>query len=87
MWVVSSFCLLATAFACLVAVFSRSFNDNLLQRIGLGLISIGATGVGLRVWNTGFVSTDAAWVHVGMFVMALGTAIKVYGNYRKGMST
>lgn len=58
---------------CTAGVFGRVFDDNLLQRIGLGCVVVGCVP---------WLFEAPAWLvvvqHVGMASYALGTALKVW---------
>lgn len=58
---------------CAAGVFSPVFDDNTLQRIGLG-----GVGVGVVPWLFEAPAELVVLLHVGMASYALGTALKVW---------
>lgn len=68
--------LFGTALICTIAIFSESFDDSLIQRLGLAIVAIATFS---RAWNClGAPESELIyiWKNIGIFLFAAGTAIK-----------
>lgn len=86
MWIISVTSLVIVILLCLVGAFSAKFNDNLLQRLGLGLVAIAMwPRLESLVEFSGYAKHMPDWTllgqHLGLACYALGTAWKVW-RYR-----
>lgn len=81
----SMLCAAVTCALCTWAVFSKHFDDTLVQRLGL---SIMAVGTAVRVWDR--LANDVPdpplvllWSQVGLALYAAATAVKLYQAGRR----
>jgi hypothetical protein len=81
--VISLMCLGITAVLCTWGVFSRHFQDNLGQCVGLSLVAIACyLGIPLKFEETS-TRPEALFVQMGLCVFAVSTAWKLWGLNRK----
>ena len=67
------------ATSCLMGVFSRHFEDNLLQRIGFSLSCIGASTRMLEVYGHFPNETNARYLFTyGVAIVGIGTVLKFW---------
>lgn len=87
MWFVSFFCLCLTVLACVVAVLSPKYDDNLFQKVGMAFLSLGCAEKAEMVWQTHEVHGLLVLAHLGLVLIAIGSAVKWYarqpGNARR----
>jgi hypothetical protein len=77
-WQFMLFVVLLNAFFCLLGVISNKFNDNIMQRIGMGLLCIASLARADTLWNKmPEMSLLRSWIHIGIFFFAFGTWYKV----------
>jgi hypothetical protein len=74
-WTTSLISLVVIIVLCFFGVFGGTFKDNVLQRVGMGVIVLAACG---RVWQL-WISD----VTDGLFVLYLGVAIYAVGTTSK----
>jgi len=65
-------------FACLIGSYSNLFAGTILQRLGMGLISIWAVWESYNVMNTKIVSSEIFFASAGISVFITGTILKTY---------
>lgn len=69
--------LVGTVILCCLAIFSKSFIDSVLQRMGLCIIVLVYIARAAEVISAGFSFNDlSAWSHIGTFIFAFGTWLK-----------
>lgn len=66
-----------------VGVFSRVFQDNLLQRIGMVALSLGSISLAYRVWLTEWMSQSDITLIIGAVLYSLGTWTKTLHYYKR----
>jgi|SRR6478609_4382546 len=65
--------LAVTGLLCWIGIFSKAFHDNLLQRLGLGILAIFCWGRAFVVHEYGIGNELYVWSHFGTFLFAIGT--------------
>ena len=77
MWMLSATCLYLTAFLCVIGILDEDILDNLLERVGMGILVLGCMGRAKYVVESQMV--DPTWipVHAGMAVYAAGGAFRI----------
>lgn len=73
MWVLCLCCLYFTASACLLAIFARSYDDNLGMRVGMAVLCLSCLGRAIRLQHEQTMSPDAAMVVLGIAIFAAGS--------------
>lgn len=77
MWIISFACLVFVAFMCVVGTLSRTYDDNLFQRLGMALFCFGALARANEVMHAQAVPAELLLGHIGLAVFAMGTTFKV----------
>ena len=77
MWIISVVSLSVVAALCLLGVFHRSFQDNLLQCVGMGGLCVACCGRIHWIWTTEMTVPSWMLVHLCVAIYAVGTAHKV----------
>ncbi len=78
MWIVSFVCLVFVAFMCVVGTLSRTYDDNLFQRVGMALICFGVLARANEIWFFEAVPPELMLAHIGLALFAVGTTFKVW---------
>lgn len=68
---------------CLVGLFGRHFEDNLLHALGLGLLLMWALSEWRLVLLTGHVTAREVWLYGGLLAFGSGTAVRTWLYTRK----
>lgn len=76
--------MLVVAVCCGIAVFSESFHDTLLQRLGLAGVALGAAGIATLALRDGDVPQPLTVLSVSAALFGLETARKVIAKRRSG---
>ena len=76
MWTISIISLAIVTALCFFGVFHGAFKDNLLQCLGMAVVTVGACG---RIWQLWLSNTSDGLVvlYLGLAIYALGTLSKV----------
>ena len=82
MWMLSVFCLVVTALLCIIGALSHSYNENLVQLLGMAGLAIGCFARALAILHAQSTNNDWLIVHASMAFYAVGTAIRFWGAYR-----
>lgn len=78
---VSFAAMLGTCAACLLGLYSRFYQDNYAQAVGMLLVGAGAAGYAYNVVLTK--QPPALALSIGLLAFAVGTALKVWQHNRK----
>jgi len=73
----SIFCLAVVAAMCAIGALHPRFNDNLLQRVGMGAICLANIALAHHVMQLDRVDPSCLVLAGGMLAFAVGTAQKV----------
>lgn len=79
----SLFCLIATGMLATWGIFSKHFDDSLLQRIGLSFVAIACI---LRIPDKlamGPTPPELLLAQIGICIYGVGTAVKLYRRHRQ----
>lgn len=68
---------------CLLGLFSRQYEDNLAQCVGLAMIVLWAVAQGLRLFRTQVMTTDDFWLCAALISFGAGTAVRTWLYKRK----
>ncbi|HJY06549.1 MAG TPA: hypothetical protein VJ323_09535 [Bryobacteraceae bacterium] len=74
--------LVIIAAVCFLGTFSRKYDDNLAQRIGMALLCISAISRVRYLWLMEYVDFEWLLLYVGTAVFALGTVYQVVRRHR-----
>ena len=77
MWMISATCLYLVAFFCVVGILDEDIFDNLIERIGMGVLVLGCMGRAKYVSEHQFVDPTWLTVHLGMAIYASGGAVRI----------
>lgn len=77
LWMLSFFSLIFVTATCMFGAISKTFHDNLLQRVGMAVLAIGCSSRVQAIFETQAVKNDWVLVHVGMAIIAGGTMLRV----------
>ncbi len=80
---VSLICLSIVAVLCLIGALHPAYDDNLLQRIGMGCICLSSIALMEHVYRYGGASSACSLMAIGMLMFALGVVLKVLKFRRK----
>jgi hypothetical protein len=83
MYILSCICLSFVGLVCLLTPFSGRYADNLLQRIGMGVLCLGCEARVESIWASQTVANDWFLVHGGMALVAAGVVRKVLMEERR----
>lgn len=73
MWVICLCCFYLIAAMCLLAIFARSYDDNVAMRIGMALLALSSLGRAIRLQNEQAITADAAMFIVAVAIFAAGS--------------
>lgn len=65
------------ALLCAIGALHPAYEDNTLQRLGMGCICLSSIGLMDHVWKYGGVSFACSLMSLGLLLFALGVLIKV----------
>ena len=78
MWFISFCCLVFVAVMCVVGTLSKTYDDNLLQRVGMALICLGVLSRANEIWYFRAVPPELLVTHIGLALFAAGTMFKTF---------
>lgn len=78
----SAFCLTVVSVACWTGVFSKTFQDNLCQCIGLIGLGTWSAARAYQLWDYAFSSPQQFSMHLALALYAGGTMFKVWRRNR-----
>lgn len=70
-------CLAAVAVLCFIGAAHDGYDDNFLQRTGMGCICVACIALMYHVWERGSAPPSCALMAFGMLLFAIGVAAKV----------
>lgn len=73
MWGLCISCLYFTAASCLLAIFSRSYDDNFAMRLGMAVVCLACLGRAVRLQHEQAIAPDSAVFVIGVAVFAAGS--------------
>ena len=76
-WILSATCLYLTSFLCVLGILDEDILDNVIERLGMGLLVLGCMGRAKYVTEHEMVDPTWLTVHVGMAVYAVGGALRI----------
>lgn len=62
---------------CAIGALHSAYQDNTLQRIGMGCVCLASVGLMDHVWRFGGVSFACSLMSVGLLLFSIGVLIKV----------
>jgi len=65
------------ALLCAIGALHQAYQDNTLQRVGMGCICMASIGLMDHVWRFGGVSFACSLMSLGLLMFALGVLVKV----------
>lgn len=65
------------ALLCAIGALHPAYQDNTLQRIGMGCVCLASVGLMDHVWRFGGVSFACALMSIGLLLFSIGVLIKV----------
>lgn len=73
----SLFSLAVVAIMCAIGALHPAYEDNTLQRVGMGCVCLSSVGLMDHVWRFGGVSLPCALMSIGLLLFSLGVLAKV----------
>jgi len=73
----SLFSLAVVALLCAIGALHSAYQDNTLQRIGMGCVCLASVGLMDHVWRFGGVSFNCALMSIGLLLFSIGVLDKV----------
>lgn len=83
-YIAAIFTLLIVLCSCITGLFSRAYQDNLSQCLGMVLLGIWCASALDRVIDRGFVRAESLMLYIGMACYAAGTVVKVIRHRKDG---
>ncbi len=83
MALLSMICLVLVAILCAVGTFHPAYDDNLLQRVGMAMVSVASVALWHHVRQQGTAPPACFLMASGLLMFALGVAQKVVAFKRK----
>lgn len=68
--------LAANFLLCVLAIFSKSFEDNLLQRLGISIMALFEMIRLVQVVEGDTMGPYRQWIHIAVFFYGIGTLLK-----------
>lgn len=78
MFIASLLLLAILASVCAIGACHPAYDDNLLQRLGLGVICLACVALGAHVWATRAVLPACFLMACGLVLFAAGVVVKVW---------
>lgn len=69
--------LFVVALLCAIGALHPAYQDNTLQRLGMGCVCLASVGLMDHVWKFGGVSFACSLMSVGLLLFAIGVLAKV----------
>lgn len=69
--------LAVVALLCAIGALHSAYQDNTLQRFGMGCVCLASVGLMDHVWRYGGVSFNCALMSIGLLMFSIGVLAKV----------